>query len=127
MTLPKRSKPIAWATSSSPSAWASGMCRSTSSAGSSGSPAPANRAPAACGGGGRHGQAHEPGGTERTARLRQRRPRGELRGDGGEQVAPVEGRRDRLQAVGRAAEVDRLDGAAEALGGERQQAVVGSD
>jgi hypothetical protein len=72
-------------------------------------------------------QVHELGGIERIASLRQRRPGGELRGDGGEQVAAVEGRRDGLEAVRGTADVDRLDGAAEALGGERQQAVVRPD
>ena len=54
-------------------------------------------------------------------------PPREARGDRGEQVAAVEGRRHRLEPPRRARDVDRLDDAAEALGGEHQQAVVGPD
>ena len=43
-------------------------------------------------------------------------------GDRGEDVAAVEGGRERLEPVRRAADVDRLDGAAEDAGGRDQQA-----
>jgi len=51
----------------------------------------------------------------------------EVRGDRGEDVAPVEGRRDGLEAVARVGHVHRFDDAAEALGSRSQQAVVGPD
>ena len=50
-----------------------------------------------------------------------------MRGGGGEQVAPVEGRGDRLQAVGRAGEVDGLHRAAGPRQRGPEQPVVGSD
>ena len=66
-------------------------------------------------------------GVDRLADRRERDAVGERGGDRGEDVATVEGRADRAQALGRVADVDGLDHAAERLGGDRQQAVVGSD
>ena len=75
----------------------------------------------------RHLEPHELVGVDRLAGRRERGARGEVRGHGGEDVAAVEGRRRRLEAQRRAADVDRLDDPAEAPRGERQQAVVGAD
>ena len=58
---------------------------------------------------------HELVGVDRLARVASGAPRGEVRGDRREQVAPVERRGDRLQPVRRARDVDGLDDAAEAL------------
>ena len=66
-------------------------------------------------------------GVDRVARVGQRRAGRQVRGHRREQVAPVEGGRRRLEAVRRARDVDGLDGAAEALDGQREQAVVGPD
>ena len=64
---------------------------------------------------------------ERLADARQRRSRGERGCDWGEDVAAVERRRDRLQAFGRATDLDGLERASEPLQREREQAVVGAD
>ena len=99
MTLPKRSKASAWATSAAVVvARARGMCSGV-----------------------------ELVGVDRVAGVGERRAGRQVRGHRGEDVAPVEGRRRRLEAVRRARDVDGLDGAAEALDGQRQQAVVGAD
>ena len=74
-----------------------------------------------------HVQRRELVGVDRLAGLGQRRARGEARGHRGEDVAAVEGRGHRLEPVRRAREVDGLHRAAEALGGQREQAVVGAD
>ena len=66
-------------------------------------------------------------GVDRVAGVGQRRAGGEVRGHRGEQVAPVEGRGRRLEAVRRARDVDGLHRASEALDGQREQAVVRSD
>src|SRR3954468_12120979 len=97
ITLPKRSNATACATSAPFSERASGICSSTSVSASIGSPAPA-RGPSVSGGGPRAG--------------------GEERGGGGEGGGG--GREPML----RAAHLDRLDDAAEALGGGQEQAVV---
>ena len=98
MTLPKRSMLTAWATISSASARASGMCSVTRSSGSIGSPAAASGAPAA---------------SAAATGAKMSRPWN---------VADAGSRR-----CGESADVDRLDGAAEARDGERQQPVVGPD
>src|SRR5215207_8408042 len=50
-----------------------------------------------------------------------------MRGDRREQVAAVEGGRDRLESKWRARELDRLQRAAEAIEGAREQSVVRPD
>ena len=75
----------------------------------------------------RHVEAYDLVGVDRVARVGQRRAGGQRGGDRGEDVAAVEGRATRLEAVARARDVDDLDDAAEALRGEREQAVVGAD
>ena len=66
-------------------------------------------------------------GVDRVAGVGERRAGRQVRGHRREEVAPVEGRRRRLEAVRRARDVDGLHGASEALDGQRQQAVVGAD
>ena len=75
----------------------------------------------------RHVERHEVVGVDRLARRRERRAGGERGGDRREDVAAVEGRRRGLQAVRREPDVDRLDRAAEARDGEREQPVVRPD
>jgi hypothetical protein len=64
---------------------------------------------------------------QRLAEVRDRHPRGERGGHGGEDVAPVEGRRDGLQALGRALDVVGLGDAAEPFADGHQQPVVRAD
>ena len=91
VTLPKRSIASACATSSPPSTPRGRQLeRARARPGRAGRPASASGAPA-----------------------------GERRRDRREQVAAVERRRHRAQAVRRLADLDRLDDAAELLGGER--------
>ncbi len=89
---------MAWATRLSPSTSASGMCRRTISSASSGSPALAMSAPAAS-----------------AAAI------------GAKTSRPWKVAADDSRRCGRARHVDRFDDAAEALGGEGQQAVVRAD
>ena len=71
---------------------------------------------------------HELVGVERVARVGQRRRRAARRAATGAKMSrPWNVADDGLEAVDRARDVDRLDDAAEALGGQRQQAVVGAD
>ena len=79
------------------------------------------------GAGERHVERDELVGVHRLAGVGEVRAGGQRGGDGGEDVAAVEGRGRGLQAMAREADVDRLDGAAEARDRERQQAVVGAD
>lgn len=66
-------------------------------------------------------------GIDRFSRVGEARAQRQVGGDGGEQIAPVEGRRCALEREPRGADVDDLRRAAERVEGGGQQPVVGGD